>query len=664
MNLSRPDNRISTGLLSTLIACGSATDRAASTSATDGVMTEVAVANDAGDSGPTDLCTGALTSQVIGPAGGELVAAGVRLIVPKGAVAAETTLCLRAGKAPAWAKAIGAILELQPSGTRFGVPVLLELERPTAAESVPIQIAWSLLGKDDTFQAMHTTFLARDGKVVVRSWSMHASTVFMCDPATPGLSGLFCCTPKSPATTTAAQCIGFSPLTGATCDASQCDLVAGACPTSPPQLGCCTPVDPQAPAPNGQCSDFSAYGNCVLAQGQGYCQWSTTCFNPTAPPPTCADCGSATWASDPDFQWKRAQSHAASVALSCAQLQAMDPGPLPQLPTADPGYAGALGEYCGYLTALKTQCGPTAGGCDPPGFGGTCSQCTNLAYTANPTFITAAQAGVGAYFSLSCAALGQQGVPPPSTPINTTPYYTELGRWCAFQEALNLNACAASATSLAPVCPTGFCAGTNALCGPPTAPCAKCSDPAYTGDPNFVTAAQSGVGTYFGLDCVQLAAQNVPVPSTPLGSVAYFTELGRWCAMQEALNLHGCANTASTFAPQCPAALCAATTGLCPSPPAPPCAKCLEPAATSNASFKASAQAGIAAYFSSSCAALAQQSVAPPTSAPATTQYYVELGRWCAFQEALNVNGCMATGTTLAPQCAAGFCGAIVGLCP
>jgi hypothetical protein len=192
-----------------------------------------------------------------------------------------------------------------------------------------------------------------------------------------------------------------------------------------------------------------------------------------------------------------------------------------------------------------------------------CSLCTDPSYTADAHFTTAAQGGVGAYFHLSCAELATQNVPAPSTPPNTIAFSTELGRWCAFQEALNSHDCQNAAAPFPPTCGPGLCAATQTVC-PPPGNCPKCADVALTGDPTFADTAQNATAAFFTMTCQDLYASAVPEPTSTVDTTPWKSEMARWCAYQEALNHQGCSGGGGLPAPACPAAMCAAAPNLCP----------------------------------------------------------------------------------------------------
>ncbi len=293
-------------------------------------------------------------------------------------------------------------------------------------------------------------------------------------------------------------------------------------------------------------------------------------------------------------------------------------------------------------TCDATICDLTQGACPPPP-PPHCADCTT--YAAAPAFASTFAAAHTSFGADTCANLQATGAPPISAEPADPAYPTLLGEWCGFQVAL-----------------ADQCGG-SAGCPDPKALCMDCTNPTYSSDPDFTIAAQSGVGTYFGLTCAELFAQNVPAPSTPPDTVAFKTEIGRWCAMQEALNLHQCPAGPSSFAPVCGPGLCQVLTTPCPTPP-DPCAPCSDPAVLADPQYAVAAHAGLQAYTPMACTELATQNVPAPSAPPNTPAHATELGRWCAFQQALTTNACATGSGTIGPTCDPHLCNGTPGSCP
>jgi hypothetical protein len=95
-------------------------------------------------------------------------------------------------------------------------------------------------------------------------------------------------------------------------------------------------------------------------------------------------------------------------------------------------------------------------------------------------------------------------------------------------------------------------------------------------------------------------------------------------------------------------------------PPSNLCEVCNNPALANNPVF-ASAYATYAAGIAGlNCAALAGINTSPPNLSSTSWCYVAGAAKWCAFQNALNQQGCTASATTMAPTCRpTGCCGPI-----
>jgi hypothetical protein len=267
---------------------------------------------------------------------------------------------------------------------------------------------------------------------------------------------------------------------------------------------------------------------------------------------------------------------------------------------------------------------------------------------------------VQGYANLSCTDVQNANVPGPLNSPADPAYPGELGKWCAWQSAV------------ASACSSGGCPP------PPVSACADCG--ALSTDPNFVTAYQSGIGVYVGMDCATLDAQNVPAPPFTVGNE---TQMGRWCALQVAGTAATCGP--SSAAGQCPALdPCTSNPALCPSgccgpidpahdapagcatilghdacvnaaglgycqwaggpacPVPPPCAQCA--AFSGDPGFQQSFQLVTQSYSSMSCVDLQAANVPGPLNPPSDPSYPGELGKWCGYQAAV------------AATCASGGC--------
>jgi len=464
--------------------------------------------------------------------------------------------------------------------------------------------------------------------------------------------------------------------------------IVPACPTPPKATTCCSSLLPGIDPAAATCASLQAYGDCTSGTGLGFCQWhaGASCPLPTPPDP-CLACADPQISGDPDV------SNAATLSLS-AYLQAgcgaMTSAPVPPPSVAVDVQAGAttvyetqLGRYCGFEAAVKSaQCAPTAmfapscpsiptpqpccshntpgqqpqgttcqaqqtfGACTAAAMGGlcqwnssplcplppntTCTDCADPAHYQHPSFQAAFTPSYQTYLTNGCSAMAAAPVPVPSAAVGTTLYETQLGRYCGFQQAVTAASCASGVITA--TCPLDLCTTVPALCPAPVPNCSGCANLAALSGSGFLPAYLQALSAVANGSCLAAQTAGPPAITAPITSGAYGPQAGAYCGYQAAM-------AQSCNSPGCPA------TG---------CADCLDPQYTSDPIFYSALHFGWTRYGAETCADLASLAIPAPAQPPGTAAFKAELGRWCAFELALERNGCGGGSCPGLSSCAPG----------
>ncbi len=529
-----------------LVACGAPAADDDGTIDTDSPVTDTDT--DADSDSDSDA---PVAAAVVGPAGATLTTAAFDFIVPAGALDTEEAITIHLSDVtPAAATLYSPVLELGPAGLTFDPPSAIRFPVPEGVTEVAIFLSQA---HDPTvFQQIDA--LVVDG--IAQARVPHFSSVYMCDPNTPGVSGWFCCEPLDPLTTPDSDCV-LNPSNGVSCDPDICSVTPGACPTPPPPSNpCdCAPIDPTTTTP----------ADCLMNPANGVTCDPDLCAVPAscAPPADfCTACDDPGVTSHPVFAQNYPLSLDAWTQHTCDELAALAPN-LPPPPVAgDPSYFALMSRLCAFdqaLADLGCTSGPTTipSQCDPAD---TCTDldlCLPIDPTASPLYLclgeTAATCGVGNDCQLvqTCCDSAQACVP-----IDPTMHTLAD----CLSNPSNGVVCDPDICQPDPSCdpavgqgggtPGGGTPGGGTPGGGPASPCDVCQDRSVTSTAQYQQAFSQSSTSFAALTCDQLVQSTVSAPSAPPTDPSHPLQAARYCAWNQAFDNAQCGSQG--YADSCP----------------------------------------------------------------------------------------------------------------
>jgi hypothetical protein len=441
----------------------------------------------------------------------------------------------------------------------------------------------------------------------------HFSTIWIHDPTTPGGLTPICCTPNVPGTSPTSCILASS--SGLSCDPSQCTVTPGLCGS----VGSSS----TNPCPCAPASSSYTYADCLTCDPTKCIPDPAYC----APGSLCEICNDPAMLGNPTFVDAYTAYAAGIATMDCAQLAVLNTSP-PSTSSASWCYVAGAAKWCAFQEALQNQgctnspttvaptcdargcCGPITPGVQPPG-GMTCAQLPEIecevyggqgmiipqfcawnagamcsssptdatcdlcdANAAAPGFVSAYQAAYNLYGgpSMTCYDVWLNAPPPPLVTGTTLLSSVHvLATWCGHRAAAyaacgGTLGCPPLPAPVTPAMPMGM-GPTPTTMVPTAVACGHCDDPVYAANPHFAAAYAGGLSEYAAYDCADLDALALPSPMGAVGSVAYATTLGRWCAVQKRREDLGCGVTSGGLPSPCAASCCTPITpGVEPSP--------------------------------------------------------------------------------------------------
>lgn len=431
-----------------------------------------------------------------------------------------------------------------------------------------------------------------------------------------------------------AQAQSYGSYTQQTCAALQ--AIAGPVP----KVG---PGGPNYPGVLGEWCGFLLALNAKCGANAGGCA-------PTATQQACSACTNASVTGQAPFVQAVQATLTAAAGKTCAQLAAMTVKP-PVGTAMTPQFAADLGAWCAYQEALQNAkctattkapmcaqglCAATVNLCPPPP--ASCADCAAAITANNPAFASAYQYSAAQSQALNCAAATTAAAAPAPAVSTASTFLTDLGVWCG-KQAMAHAICATSGPT------TAGCALPLPPAVPPP-PCSQCTDPQYTGNAAFASAAQQTYAGYAAMTCAQLTAAKAPTVLVPPSAPTYPGLLGEYCGFQFALNA------------KCGGSGTPAGCALPPAPPKPACPQeCAKPVYTSTSQFQAAFTQSAASYGAVACPVLTQFPPPAILIKPGEPNYNGALGEQCGYFAAL-WKKCGAAAGGCPPATTCGDCNA------